>query len=190
MKPAGASLFPLLVIGFLAALTLWLDRASQTSDAGRRAGGRHDVDFYVEHFTLRRYAADGLLQHTVNADKMEHYPDDDSTDVTAPHLIYHQGRQTVVTARTAWLDKEGKHVRLNDDVRVVRAGTLDAPETVMTTSILFVTPDDEYAYTNAPVTITQGKSVMHGIGMEANNKTETATLNGPVQGTIFRSETK
>jgi lipopolysaccharide export system protein LptC len=190
VKHAGASLFPLLVIGLLAALTLWLDRATQSDDAGRRASGRHDADFFVEHFTVRRFAADGSLQHTLTAEKMLHFPDDDSTTVTAPRLVYHGGRQTVVTARTAWLDKEGKHVRLNDDVRIVRAGSADTPETVITTSILFVTPDDEYAYTQAPVTITQGMSVVNGIGLEANNKTEVAVLSGPVQGTINRNETK
>lgn len=190
MKSLGASLFPLLVVGFLAALTLWLDRTSQTDDTGRRASGRHDTDFYVEHFTVRRYASNGALQHTVTAEKMLHFPDDDTTTVTTPRLTYYQGQRTVVTAQTAWLDKEGKHVRLNDDVRIVRPGGPDSPETVITTSILFVTPDDEYAYTDAPVTITQGKSVVNGVGMEANNKTELAVLSGPVQGIIYQSEKK
>lgn len=190
MKSVGASLFPLLVVGFLAALTWWLDHAGQTDDTGRRASGRHDVNFYVEHFTLRRYGSDGALQHTVTADKMLHFPDDDSTTLTAPHLTYYQGPRTDVTARTAWLDKEGKHVRLDDDVRIVRPGGPDSPDTVITTSLLFVTPDDEYAYTNAPVTITQGKSVINGVGLEASNKTGTAILSGPVQGIIYQSEKK
>ena len=190
MKHVGASLFPLLLVALLAALTLWLERASQTDDVGRRANARHDADFFVEHFTVRRFGTDGSLQHTVTADKMLHYPDDDSTNVTTPRIVYHSGRQTVVTARTAWLDKEGKHVRLDDDVRIVRAGSADAPETIITTSILFVTPDDEYAYTKEPVTITQGKSVVNGVGLEANNKTEIAVLSGPVLGTIHRNETK
>lgn len=190
MKHVGASLFPLVLIALLAALTLWLERASHTDDTGRRASARHDADYYVEHFTVRRFAADGSLQHTIIADKMVHFPDDDSTTVTTPRLLYYSGRETVVTARTAWLDKEGKHVRLNDDVRIVRAAGAEAPETVITTSILFVTPDDEYAYTDAPVTITQGKSVVNGVGLEANNKTEVAVLSGPVQGTIYRNETK
>ena len=173
----------------LGGLTLWLDRASQTDDGGRRANARHDPDFFVERFTIRRFAPDGSLQHTITADRMQHYPDDDTTTVANPHLVYYSQRQTVVTSRTAWLDKEGKHVRLDDDVRIVRKGDGETPETVITTTVLYVTPDDEYARTDAPVTISQGRSVVHGIGLEANNKTEIAVLSGPVQGTIYRNET-
>jgi len=187
VRSVGASVFPLLVAALLAALTWWLNLATQSDDPGHRANGRHDPDFFVEHFTLRRFTTDGSLQHTVIADRMQHYPDDDSTAVTNPHLIYHTGRRTVATSRTALLDKDGKHVRLDDDVRIVRAGNAEAPETIITTSILYVTPDDEYARTDAPVTIAQGRSVVHGVGMEANNKTETAVLSGPVQGTVYRN---
>jgi lipopolysaccharide export system protein LptC len=187
MKFSGAALFPLVIMALLAGLTLWLERASQQDDLAGRSKLRHDPDFYAEHFTLRRFDATGAIQHTLTAEKMFHFPDDDSTEVLAPHLTYYGLRQTTVTARTAWLDKAGKHVRLNDDVRVVRAGDAETPETVITTSIMHVTPDDEYAYTDAPVTITQGQSVMHGVGLEANHKTQIAVLSGPVRGTIYRN---
>lgn len=187
MRFSGATLFPLLIMALLAGLTLWLERASQQDDASGRAKLRHDPDFYVEHFTLRRFDPTGAVQHALTAEKMFHFPDDDSTEVVAPHLTYYGPRQTTVTARTAWLDKAGKHVRLNDDVRVVRAGNAETLETVITTSVMHVRPDDEYAYTDAPVTIRQGQSVMHGVGLEADNKTQIAVLSGPVRGTIYRN---
>lgn len=190
MRYVRASFLPLVLAGLLAGLTYWLDHVVQTGDARQHPGGRHDPDYFVDDFTVRRFGPDGTLQHTLSATRMVHFPDDDSTEVAAPHLIYQTQPQTDITARTAWLDSKGKHLRLNDDVRIVRAGAGGAPETVITTSVLFVTPDDEIAYTKEPVTITQGKSVVNGVGLEANNKTEIAVLSGPVHGTIYRSENK
>jgi lipopolysaccharide export system protein LptC len=169
----------------LAGLTFWLERATQEGTGGR-SKARHDADYYVERFTFRRYDADGKLQHTLSAQQLVHFPDDESTEVTAPRLTYFRDRISTATANRAWLDKEGKHVRLNDDVRVVRAGDVGDPETVMTTTVLNVVPDDEYAYTDAPVRIAHGRSVFTGTGFESSGKTKISVLSGPAHGLIER----
>lgn len=186
MRPTGASLFPILLLALLAGLTFWLERATQT-DATRGGEERHDPDFIVERFQVRRYDTDGALRHTLIADRMLHYADDESSDVIAPHLTYHRQRPTAVTSRTAWMDKDGEHIRLDGDVRVVRAGADGGPETVIATSVLHVIPDDEFAYTHAPVTITQGRSVIDGVGLTADDKSQIAVLSGPVHGIIHRN---
>lgn len=186
----SSSLLPLLLVGFLAALTFWLERTSQIGGDDSGARKRHDPDFYVERFRVRRFGDDGTVLNTLVADKMLHYPDDDSTRVIAPQLTYHRSPASVVTAKSAWLDKDGKHVRLNDDVRVVRPGEAGAPDTVVTTNVLFVTPDDEQAETNEPVTITQGKTIITGAGGMADNKSRRYVLSGHVKGLIYHERKK
>ena len=66
----------------------------------------------------------------------------------------------------------------------VRRENLKGPETVLTTSTLTVLSDEEIAHTKAPVTITQGETIINGIGMETNNKTQISVLGGRVHGTI------
>lgn len=185
MKAGGAALFPLLIAAILAGLTFWLDQTTRV-DGAAPAETRQAPDAWVETFSIRRFGADGSLKHTLVADRLLHYPHDDSALVTAPRLTYTADQTTTLDARTAWLDKEGENVRLNDDVRIVRAATADSPETVLTTTLLYVVPDDEYAHTPAPVTITQGQSVINGVGLEANGKTGVTVLNGPVTGIIQR----
>ena len=188
MKAGSASLFPLVLIGFMAALTFWLEKASHLDDPDRSAKLRHDPDFYVEQFRVRRYDEGGSLLNTLVAQKMLHFPDDDSSEVFAPYLVYHRTQPTVVTAKTAWLDKDGKHVRLQDDVRVVKSGGVDKPDTVITTSVLNVVPDDEYAHTEAPVVVTQGQTVINGTGGTVDNKAQVSVLRGPVHGIIYRNQ--
>jgi lipopolysaccharide export system protein LptC len=188
--PGASALFPLAVLAMLAGFTFWLEHASNGDVIGSQRKQRHDPDYWVDTFTLRRFNLDGSIQHTVKATRMEHFPDDESTEVREPRVAYFRdGQTTTMTARTAWMDKEGKHVRLQDEVRIVRTGP-DNPA-VVETSILNVTPDDEYAQTDAPVTITQGRSVMRGTGgFEVSNKTRIAVMNGPVTGTIYREDRK
>lgn len=181
------SLFPLLLLGLLASMTYWLELASR-SPGSNDGKFRHDPDYIVENFEVRRYGPEGVLQHTLRAALMRHFPDDDSTVVTAPDLTYHRQSPTRVTAREAWLDSKGEHIQLIDDVRIRRGGIADKPETVLTTSRLDAYPDDEIAQNTVPVTITQGQSQVIGSRMQANNKTAVYVLEGPVRGIFHRNQ--
>lgn len=187
-RPAfTTSLFPLLVAGLLAAMTYWLEMATRQQGGPTDGKSRHDPDYMVENFEVRRFGPDGALQHTLRATFMQHYPDDDTTHVTAPDLTYHRTPPTHVTAKSARLDSEGKHVELIDDVRVTRGGLNGRPDTVLTTTRLDAFPDDERATTREPVTITQGLSIVHGIGLDANAKSAIHVLDGPVRGIFHRA---
>jgi lipopolysaccharide export system protein LptC len=182
----GTTLFPLVLAGLLTGMTYWLDLASRPLKItdGRQ---RHDPDYIVENFEVRRFGPEGGLQHTLRATRMLHYPDDDSTEILAPDLTYHREPPSRVTARMAKMSSEGKHVELIDDVRVVRGAVGGKPETVLTTTRLDAWPDDEIASNREPVTIVQGQSNVHGSRMHANNKTAIYVLEGPVRGIFHRN---
>ncbi|OIR01684.1 lipopolysaccharide exporter periplasmic protein [mine drainage metagenome] len=189
MKLSGTNLLPLLLLTLLAALTFWLQRTTQIGAVHDDGRDRHDPDFIVNNFTVRRYNLDGGLQQVLTAQKMLHYIDDDSTEVSTPALTYYgANRQTQVTARQAWLTKEGKEVRLVGDVRLVRAATADSPQLVVTTAEMNVYPDAGIARSNVPVTITQGQSVITGNGFEVDNKTRIFQLVGKAHGIIYRNK--
>jgi lipopolysaccharide export system protein LptC len=188
MRGSGAALFPIGLMALLAAATFWLDRATQV-DEGRDGKHRHDPDYIVDNFNIRRFDADGALQHSLFAQKMLHYPDDDSTEVAAPKLTYFRDPPVHVSSDTAWIDRDGKHVKLDGDVRIVRDAVAGKLSTQITTSVLYAVPDDDVAHTDAPVTITQGQTVVNGTGMETNNKTHISVLYGPVRGTIYPNQT-
>jgi lipopolysaccharide export system protein LptC len=173
----------------LAVLTFWLNRVIQGDNP--RGPLRHDPDYWVEHFEVRRFDTDGKLQHTVTAEKLLHYPDDDTTIVTTPHITYHQRQPTEIFARMAHIGRDGKQVDLIDDVQVIRHGAAnDAPSTVLRTRTLTIFPDDENGYTNDPVVITQDNSILKGTGLELDNKTGITVLRGRVIGTLHHNQTR
>ncbi len=188
MNDRAASLFPLLMLLLLAALTFWLNRVIQGDNP--RSPLRHDPDYWVERFEVRRFDPEGKLQHTVVAQKLLHYPDDDTTVVTAPHITYHQKPRSEIFARMAYIGRDGKEVDLVDEVRVIRQGASGAaPSSLLETKSLTVFPDDEKGRTKDPVVITQGKSVIQGTGLEFDNRSGLSVLHGRVTGILHRNRT-
>lgn len=179
------ALYPLVMIGLLAALTLWLNRAMNFEPLRQDGKLRHDPDYMVDNLNGKRFDEQGKLQYSLVADHMVHFADDESTELTNPRVL-HLGRGTPlhITALRADLSKDGKVVTLKDNVKLVRDATKDKPQMTLTTTILTVLPDDEFASTAAPVTMTHGKSVVNGTGFEYNNITAVAVLKANVRGVL------
>lgn len=187
MRIHSANLLPLMLLTFLAALTFWLERSTQGDGAASKGNGRHDPDFIVSGLNMRHFNLDGSLKHALTAQKMLHYPDDDSTLVIDPSLTFAHAPPTRLSARQARISQDGKEVRLSDEVRMVRDADGGAPALLATTSELLVYPDDEIARSDSPVTITQGRSVIMGTGIEVDNRAHILKLMGRVRGTIYQS---
>jgi lipopolysaccharide export system protein LptC len=188
MRDRAALLAPLMLMILLAGITYWINQIVQAD--GQRKPLRHDPDYIITDFNVRRFDVNGILQHTLIADKMVHYPDDDTSVVTSPHLINHRQPVTEIFARQGLVGTQAKQIDFVDDVRVVRQGaTGQALATVMETRLLTVFPDDEIGHTLTPVTITQGKSIITGNRLELNNKSGIAVLIGRVTGTLYRNQT-
>lgn len=186
MRDRSASLLPLAMLILLAALTFWLNRIIEGDKP--RGPVRHDPDYWVEKFEVRRFDTEGKLQHTLLAEKLLHYPDDDTTIITTPHITFHQSPESEVFARMAHMGPDGKVVDLIDDVQVIRqGGSKKSMPAVLETRRLRVFPDDEKAHGDDPVRITQGMSVVNGIGLDIDNKTGLTILHGRVTGTIHRN---
>jgi len=188
MRVHSANLLPLVLLTFLAALTFWLERATQSDSTSNNGKGRHDPDFIVSDLDMRQFNLDGSLKHSLSAKKMFHYGDDDSTVVIDPTLTFYSHAQpTRLSAHQAAVSEDGKEVRLSEEVRMVREASDDYPELLVTTAELQVYPDDEIASSGLPVTISQGRSVITGSGIEIDNRGHTLKLLGRVHGTLYRS---
>ncbi len=176
--------FPLLLLGALAALTFWLDRAVQMPPAAANVA-RHDPDYIVYGLSAVRMGADGRTQSTLTSDKMLHYPDDDSTLLTMPRWVSYEPNAPpiTITAREALVSSNGDNIYFRNDVRVVRAPHAEHSELVLETTLLHVIPDKNIAETDQPVRITDANTVVNAIGLELNSETHVLKLLSQVKGT-------
>ncbi len=177
--------FPLLLLTVLAGLTFWLDRFVQPTASTRGAASRHDPDYFVDGLSAVRMGPDGKIKHTLSADKMVHYPDDDSTHLRSPRFVNHAAAQApvTITAEEALLSSEGENIYFHNDVHVTRARYADKSMLEMRTSYLHVIPDDNVARTDRAVTITDGNTIVNAVGLEWNSETRVLRLFSSVKGT-------
>ena len=130
--------FPVLLLAAVAAVTVWLDRHVQPPETANTGKARHDPDYIAENFTVTRIGPDGAVRYKMKARRMQHYPDDDTTDLEAPNVVNFRDAGITMTAssKTAKLSSNGDDVYLQDDVRLTRSAYDNHSELVMLTTWL------------------------------------------------------
>lgn len=188
MKNWSGQIFPLILLAFLAALSFWLERAVDLPEGRHDGKLRHDPDTIVERFMVRRINPEGVLQYRLFSPYMEHYPDDDSSFIKKPYLIYYRpdAPDMTLSGQQARVTDGGDTVYLWDEVVATRVATGERPEMVARMPDLTVKPDDGTATTKSPVEITQGASWLKGVGMDIDNNNSTFALQSQVTGLIYR----
>jgi lipopolysaccharide export system protein LptC len=144
----------------------------------------HEPDYFVEHFVLTRVNAAGDPVYRVSADRMLHYPDDDSTEFLRPVLVSLDPKKPLVTLRAdrGEASRRGEQTHLRDNVVLTRAASGDQPEMTLTTDHLLLLTEEDIARTDRPVRIEYGRSSLTGVGMEFNNATRVLTVRSKVRG--------
>ena len=186
MKGWSGTGFPLALILTLAALTAWLRQAVELPMDGRDGKHRHDPDYIVEGARITRLNEKGQLAYTMSGEKLVHYPDDDSTEIIRPQMVYLNPQRVPVTlaSQRADISADGARVVLRGDVELRRAATARQPALLARMDRLTVFPDDERAVTDSLVAISQGKSWVRGTGMEFDNEAQRFVLKSRVTGSF------
>jgi lipopolysaccharide export system protein LptC len=177
--------FPLILVAVLAGLTFWLDRAVQPPADPRAARPTGEPDYIVDGLSAVRMDREGRVKHTLRAQKMTHYPDEDMTVLVEPKFVTYSevNAPVTVTSRQARMSRNGDDVFFEEAVRVVRAPYGARSELVLETSFLHVIPDAHIAKTDEPVTIRDATAVVVASGLELNSETRVLRLQGRVKGT-------
>ena len=179
--------FPLVLLALLAGLTFWLERLLQPQVTPGAGIARNDPDYVVDGLSAVRMDEQGRVKHTLRAQKMTHFPNDDVTVLVQPRFVtYSEGRAPVtVTSRDAYMSGNGENVYFENDVRVVRAAAGEQSELVLETPYLHVIPDANIARTDRAVTIRNSMGVVNASGLELNSETRVLKLQGRVTG-VYR----
>lgn len=186
MKQWSGAALPISILLILTALTFWLRYATNLSEIPSDGKHRHDPDYIVNDATIRKIGQSGVLEYTLFAQEIRHFPDDDTTDMDRPKLVYLNPEKPPVTisAVRGHLSPKGERVDLSEQVEVRRAASGKTQELLIETPELTVLTNEEKAFTRSPVVITQGDSWVKGVGMQVDNKLQTYLLESRVTGQI------
>lgn len=184
MRLSTTRMFPLVLMVALAGLTFWLERTVRDEEGLHPSLRRHDPDYIVDNLAHTRFNAQGVVESTLLAVKMLHYPDDDTTDLVAPRVVQTKPNEprVTVTADRGALSQDGEEVFLYGNVLMVREGGPDRSETRMRTSFMHVVQTHSVIQTDRDVVITEDDRVLSGRGMEYHNDSKELFLRERVRG--------
>ena len=182
MRFSTTRLFPLALMLSLALLTFYLERAVRVEER-HPSLRRHDPDYLLTNFTTTTYGRDGMAESVLSAAQMIHYPDDDSTELTAPRILQTRqaGPQFSVTADRGVLSSGGDEIFLYDNVVLVRDADARRPQARMTTSFLHILQDRALVRTDREVLIREERRSISGRGMEYHNESSEFILRHDVR---------
>jgi lipopolysaccharide export system protein LptC len=169
------SLLPLLL---LLAAAYWLNLQVQPLPPKPDGKQRHDPDFIVNQVSATTMDVQGAPHFLMSAQKIVHYPDDDSTHLEEPRLTSLSPDQPSIytSAREGEISSGGEDIFLRGSVRLVRAADAEQSEMVFVTDFLHVIPKRDLAETDRPVVATDAHNIIHAVGMKFDNKTRTVKL--------------
>jgi len=168
-------LLPLL--GLLGA-TYWLNQQVQPEPAKQDSSARHDPDSIVENFSATRLNEQGMPHFIMNAKRLLHYPDDDSTILEVPRLtlLAEDRPPLIATANNGAITSKGDELFLQGDVEMLRDATALQDRLRLKTEYLHFIPDQDWVSTHLAVTIIEAHTTVNAVGLELNNKTRTIKL--------------
>lgn len=174
MKDRLPALIAVVLLLVLVVTTWWAADYAQravTIEAPRRL--THEPDSWSRNFVMVRTDANGMPINRIEGQYMQHYPDDDSYEVTEARAIGQQAGtpMTIATSNTAIMEEDATRIVMNGDAHVHRVAHEDRGPLDVTSEQLIVLPDEEIVYTDLPALVVQGNSTMNGKGMRYDNKT-------------------
>ena len=168
-------MLPLLL---LLGATYWLNQQVQPLLPEPNGKNRHDPDVIVNKLAATTLSQQGTPHFILSAEKMVHYPDNDSTYLDNLHLssLYPNQPPVYTTARTGEVSSKGNEVFLHNEVKLVRAASDIQSEMSLTTTFMHVVPDLGLMDTDRPIEMKDTYNTIQAVGMTFNNKTRIMNL--------------
>lgn len=174
MKERAPALVALVLLIALVIGTWWAADYAQRAipiDPPRRL--THEPDAWAETFVMVRTDPQGVATNRLEGDYMQHFPDDDSYEITQFRAVGQQPGSpiTVGTSDTAVLDQDGSRITMTGNAHVERQASQNNAPLEVTSEQLIILPDEDIVYTDKPARVVNNNSVMNGTGMRYDNKT-------------------
>jgi lipopolysaccharide export system protein LptC len=171
--------WPLLPLTALLAIVYGLNQPDLTIVAELPVIKPHLTDALVENFNARTFDLQGLPRYTLSALQLQHYLDDDSSELIAPNLTLQPqvGAATRLTAQRAHVTGSSEQIELFDAVQIARPPMASQRGLTITTDYLKFLPNADLLATDRAVTIRDDKSsTLQAVGFELNNRSQILKL--------------
>jgi lipopolysaccharide export system protein LptC len=192
IPPRIAAYIPILLMAFFAGLTYWvLQSALRPTSSAPARNVAHTPDYFADDISVTMLSDVGDVKYRLNAFTMQHYEDDQNTDLTQPAMRAFTPGAPVITAtsKRGVVNSDGSVINLYDNAQVVREPSPTDPKMQANSEHFLVLANDDVVKTELPVKLTRGPSVSTAThGMIYTNTTRYVELFGDVRGSIAAAQ--
>lgn len=159
------------VLILLATATMWIQNDSKKQINGDQQGkkSQHIADYFMEDFEITTMNAKGQPSSLLVSEKMLHYPDDDSTELSKPLMTMYRdnGMPWKISADRGWVSANNELILLSGNVLIKRTSGPGNRPVELFTDRLRIHPKTDFAETDQPITMLSNKRRTTAIGMRA-----------------------
>ena len=157
------SLFTVLIVGAIAALSWWI-LSTEQSKQSTETYSNHFIDLFINNFTLTSTDKLGETTYILNANRLEHYNDEDSSQILNPTIRFLQDEiRWLITAETGEIDNTHNLITLRDNVSMKQINSSDA--LIITTEAMSINSETRIIRSNEAVNIQNGSLQLKSDGM-------------------------
>jgi len=159
-----------IILALLAAITWWLTFMQQTEPEKKTSKASHKIDYFLKDFNARSMTVTGDLKQRIRSEHMQHFVDDDSTELTNPKItMYSVDKPDLnIQSDTGYISSDGELILLNGAVHIKRSALKGIAPLEIDTHNLRVQIPNDFAETDEFVTIKSAGNTIQGTGLRAH----------------------
>jgi lipopolysaccharide export system protein LptC len=178
-----AALISLLLLASLGLFTYYLAAVADRAQPAPQPRATGEPDYFVEGLALIKMDERGAPSFRLEAQRLTHYPDDDSAEFVRPRLVSLDPSRPriLIVADIGRVADDGNETHLTGNVVITRSASDGAPELRAETDYAVVLPEQDLVRTDRPVRIVQGGNTLTGVGMVLDNRTRRLQVDSQVR---------
>ena len=159
-----------IALAILAAATWWLAFTQEPEIEKKTSKPGHKIDYFLKDFEVLSMTLEGKPKQRIQAEYMEHFVDDDSTEMTQPIMtMYSPDKPDLhINSETGFISSDGELILLNGAVNIKREALKNIAALKIDTHNLRVQLANDFAETDEFVTIQSGTHSIEGTGLRAH----------------------
>ncbi len=174
----------LIIISLIALVSWWFQDIWKEAPIVQIQKDKHFPDYFMENFILTNMDEHGSPAYILKAQKLLHYADDDSSELTQPSIEFFNTKGNwIISAERAQLLSDKQLIHLHNKVRLQRASSSQQPALSIDTDYLLIHTDQELAETDQPTRILSQGLELTSLGMVFDNRQGILKLLSNVKGT-------
>lgn len=150
------------------AMVVWDMRAERDQQAEKTARS----DYRLQEFSMQAFNEEGRTAFSLKSPLLERNPDGKSLTIRQPVFVFPgaSGQNWGAVADSAWVAERAREIRLQHNVRVTGPVSPKGLQTEFAADMLNVFPKENRLRSDGQVTIHHGRSILSGVGLDADMK--------------------